>query len=244
MAQPGKTTTTSPTRFDAIVFDLDGTLIDSAPDIQRAINEVLIEEDLAPLPLPIVTSFIGHGVGKLVEQAYRHHGVSMNTTELAERTARFSATYARHATKRTVVFPGVVDGLSILRDRGIKLGVCTNKPLALSEQILNDLRLRPFLDVVIGGDSCATRKPSPEPLWACLNSLHVDLNRSLYVGDSETDVTTARAAGVPVILVTYGYTKRPVDSLGANALVHGIDRLADAFRSMNDGHGRHEGTNR
>ncbi|MDH3662560.1 MAG: phosphoglycolate phosphatase [Alphaproteobacteria bacterium] len=212
-------------RWEAVVFDLDGTLIDSAADIQTSINTVLGEDALAPLTLPLVTSFIGNGVSHLVKLAYQHRGRSLEVAALIERTGRFSRAYADNPIEQTRPFPGVVGCLRRLRERGVKLGVCTNKPLVLTEKILGGLRLRSFFQVVIGGDSCRTRKPSPEPLLACCEAPEVEPRHCLYVGDSETDVATARAAGLAIMLVAYGYAKHSADRLGADGVFVSLDHF-------------------
>ncbi|MEZ5932007.1 MAG: phosphoglycolate phosphatase [Alphaproteobacteria bacterium] len=214
--------------YDAVVFDLDGTLIDSAPDIRVAINRVLAEDGLAPLDLPLVTSFIGNGVAKLVERAYRHRQAPLAGDDFDETVARFADSYARKAAVLSRTFPGVIEGLNALKADGLRLGICTNKPEALSRAILDQLGLAVFFDVVIGGDSCAAKKPDPAPLLACLDTLAVDPGQALYVGDSETDVQTARAAGVPVLVVTYGYAAVPADQLGADGVVDSIAALESA----------------
>lgn len=212
-------------QWDAIIFDLDGTLIDSAPDIQSSINAVLGDDDLPPLSLPVVTSFIGNGISHLVSQAYQHHGKILDVTELMDRTSRFSDVYANNANRQTQAFPGVMEAVRHLFDEGVKLGICTNKPALLAEKILVGLHLRTLFDAVIGGDSCKTRKPHPEPLLACCDALHADRDRCLYVGDSETDVRAARSAGLTVMLVTYGYTNLPVETLGADSLLTSLREL-------------------
>ena len=210
----------------AVVFDLDGTLIDSAPDIHAAINRVMAEDGLSPLDLARVTSFIGNGVAKLVDRAYRRQGVRLSERDLTVIVKRFTKTYAADCATLTRPFPGVIDGVAALKRLGIPLGICTNKPHGLSERILDALGLAPFFDVVIGGDSCARRKPDPEPLLACANILGASPARTYYIGDSETDVQTARAAGVCVVTVTYGYASIPTADLGADATIDRIDHWA------------------
>jgi phosphoglycolate phosphatase len=212
---------------DAVVFDLDGTLIDSAPDIRAAINTVMAEDGLPPLDLALVTSFIGNGVARLVERAYRHQGNELPADIFDTTVARFSDTYTRNAAVLTRPFPGVFTGLDALKQNGLRLGVCTNKPRAITDSILEQLGLAPFFDAVIGGDSCTTKKPDPAPLLTCLAALSAEPGRSLYVGDSETDVQTARAAGVPVLVVTYGYAPA-ADQLGADGVIERIDALPAA----------------
>ncbi len=210
--------------YDAILFDLDGTLIDSAPDIRAAINQVMRRDGLPPLALPVVTSFIGNGVAKLVERAYRHQRAELAAGELELKVARFSEAYAANAATLTRPFPGVIEGLRMLQADGLRLAICTNKPSGLAERILESLGLAPFFDCVIGGDSCANPKPHPAPLFACVDTLGVSPERTVYIGDSQIDVQAARAAGIAVIAVTYGYSSLPATGLGADATIDRVDR--------------------
>lgn len=193
----------------AIVFDLDGTLIDSAPDIHAAVNRMLEAEALAPLDLATVTSFIGNGIPKLVERVMRARDIP------ADRHDRLTAVtlefYSRASTERTQLYPGLREVLPELQAQGFALGVCTNKPEAPARDILHRMDLARYFSVVIGGDALPVKKPDPAPLLAAFEGL--GRARQLYVGDSEIDAETARRAGVPFLLFTEGYRKSPVDTL-------------------------------
>ena len=139
---------------------------------------------------------------------------------------RFAEIYTANAAVLTRPFPGVTEGLALLKRDGARLGVCTNKPHAIAEHILDDLHLAAFFDAVIGGDSCASKKPHPEPLLLCVDRLGSTPERAIYVGDSATDVKTAKAAAIPSVLVTYGYRTEPADSLGADETIDRIDHWA------------------
>lgn len=215
--------------FDAVVFDLDGTLIDSAPDIHAAINHIIAEDGFPPLSLPLITSFIGNGVATLVERAYRHLGALPSDQDLDVTVARFADVYAQNAAVLTRPYPGVVDGLEALKRSGVRLGVCTNKPSAIAWSILKALDIGDVFDAVIGGDSCARRKPDPEPLFACIDALGAAPMHAIYIGDSETDVQTAFAAGVRMVAVTYGYAQVEPADLGADATIDRIDLWVSAM---------------
>ncbi len=196
-------------RVPAVVFDLDGTLIDSAPDIHRAANAALAAEGKPPLPLVQVRSFIGNGVAVLVERVMAASGLTGAEIH-ARMLARFMADYDAAPADLTRCFSGVAEALGKLRAQGARLAVCTNKPEATSHAILTALGLAPAFDVVIGGDSTPFRKPDPRPLLAAFDALG---GRGLYVGDSEVDAATARAAGVPFLLFTEGYRAASVEDL-------------------------------
>lgn len=193
----------------ALVFDLDGTLVDSAPDITAAVNRMLASEDQAPLDLATVTSFVGNGLPHLVARVIDHLGLDMARHDAL--TTRTLAEYNRSASSLTRPYPGVIDTLDLLTSQGAAMGICTNKPKEPARHVLSDLGLARFFDVIIGGDSLTTRKPDPQMLHAAFAALP-DLPR-LYVGDSEVDAETARNAGVPFLLFTEGYRKSPVAAL-------------------------------
>jgi phosphoglycolate phosphatase len=192
----------------AIVFDLDGTLIDSVGDLHVALNRVLAEERAEPVSLDETRSFIGHGIPNLVRAAREARGL-----EAARQEAMTAAMFHHYQLAPAVLsrpYPGVTDCLVALRDRGHPLGICTNKALAPTRAILEALGLAGFFETVVGGDSLARKKPDPAPLHLAFQPLGRPL---LYVGDSEVDAEAARAAGIPFALHTEGYRKAPVEAL-------------------------------
>jgi phosphoglycolate phosphatase len=191
-----------------ILFDLDGTLIDSAPDIHASVNRMLAAEGRAALDLATVTGFIGNGLPKLVERVMRRVGMDMGAHDRI--VADVLAIYNAHGAELTRVYPHVPEVLGALREAGHRLGICTNKPYQPAVIILEDLGLAGFFEVVIGGDSTDAKKPDPKPLQAAMAALGGD---ALYVGDSEIDAETAERAGVPFALFTEGYRKVAVDEM-------------------------------
>lgn len=192
----------------AIVFDLDGTLIDSAPDLQVALNHVLRAEGADPVTLAETRRFIGHGIPSLVQQARLARGLPVASEERMVQ-AMFRH-YLASPAALTRPYPGAVAALESLAGAGHALGLCTNKALAPTLDILQALDLRRFFAVVIGGDSMAAKKPDPAPLQMAFAALGPPL---IYVGDSEVDAETAVNAGVPFALHTEGYRKVPVAAL-------------------------------
>jgi len=195
----------------AVVFDLDGTLVDSVPDIHAAANALLSWAGAEPLPLEQVQSFVGNGIPKLVERVMQARGIACCEARHLEFSERFKAFYAEKPAELTRLYSGVSDALNSLKDAGFKLGVCTNKAYDLTLRVLDGIGLEGCFDAVIGGDTLPEHKPSPAPLFACIALLGAD--EAIFVGDSEVDAATAEAAKTPFALFTEGYRKSPVAML-------------------------------
>lgn len=208
----------------AVLFDLDGTLIDSAPDLHASVNILLMRRGLGPLSLPDLVSMIGNGVKKLVERAFIAVGHPLDTDELDLEYEAMIGIYADHLTVLTVLTPGAREIVEELHAQGVLMGVVTNKPQMPTEVILDHFGLSPYLDAVIGGDSGVEKKPAPDMIFAALERLGLRPEDAILVGDSVADVGSARAAGIPVIALRGGYTSVPVDEIGADIV---IGRLAD-----------------
>ena len=191
-----------------IVFDLDGTLVDSAPDIQGIANGLMAEEGLAPFTLDQTRDFIGNGVGVFVQKMRAARGIP--DADHDKLLARFVACY-QNATELTKVYPDVRQALQALHAADHRLGVCTNKPMAATRAVLTHLSLSTYFKTVIGGDSLPVSKPDPAPLHAAYDALGE--GQTVYVGDSDVDAETAMRAGVPFLLFTEGYRKVPVADL-------------------------------
>jgi phosphoglycolate phosphatase len=216
----------------AVLFDLDGTLIDSAPDINCAVNELLETRALPPLTLPQVKSMIGNGVEKLVERAFAASGRPLSKAELEQANREMAPIYRRHITRLTRVMPGATEALAQLHAAGIRLGVVTNKPQAATREILLHFGMIERLGAIVGGDAVTRKKPAPEPLLLALERLDVGPRYALMVGDSITDVEAARAAAVPVIMIRGGYTQIAVDDLGADLVCDSLLDLPAALNGM------------
>jgi phosphoglycolate phosphatase len=187
----------------AVVFDLDGTLIDSDPDIRAAVNRVLATERLAPLSTEEVRSMIGDGAKVLVERTFAARG----RVASAAHVAAFVADYEVNAVVETAPYPGIVEALQALKDAGHPLGVCTNKPVVAARNVLAALGLDQYFHVVMGGDSTPYRKPNPNHLAAVLQALGATPERAVMVGDHANDIKAADGLGVPSVFVSWGYGK-------------------------------------
>ena len=192
-----------------IVFDLDGTLVDSAPDLMAAANRMLADEGHAPLDLATITSFIGNGLPKLVERVMRARSIPAHHFErLYDEVKDF---YNAAPADESRPMPGVPELLAALKAEGHKLGVCTNKPEEPARLILNLLGLEGYIDTVVGGDSLPEKKPHPAPLILAFERLGI--GPRLYVGDSEVDAEVALAAAVRFAIYAHGYRKAAIEGL-------------------------------
>lgn len=208
-----------------IVFDLDGTLVDSASDMHAAVNRILAGAGRSEITLAQTRTFIGDGVPKFVERAIAASGSALDTAALTAITADFLADYQDNASTLTRPFPDVVDTLRALRERGHRLAICTNKPQRASDNLLRDLGLAELFEVIGAGDRYPTRKPDPGHLLGVLAELGVGPDAAMMVGDNEHDAETARAAAVRFALVPYGYARAPLDTLPATFRLEGFEDI-------------------
>jgi phosphoglycolate phosphatase len=209
-----------------VLFDLDGTLIDSAPDLIGALDALLEAHGRAPVGLADGRKMIGDGAARLVERGFAARGGA--PLPLARLVEAFLEIYEGRLTRQTRAFDGVVPALEALRARGLALGICTNKPDHATRLLLEALDLARFFAAVVGGDG--VRKPDPDPVHRCLAALGGTRAHALFVGDSPVDLAAARAAGLPIVLVSFGYTATPARELGADRVIDGFDELVALLR--------------
>jgi phosphoglycolate phosphatase len=212
-----------------IIFDLDGTLVDSAPSLTAASNAMLAELGRPPLPVDTVKSFIGNGIAKLVERVLVASG-GMPEAGYDASLARYREIYFSDPVTGTVVYPGVHAALEDLAGDGHGLAVCTQKTTAPALRILGDLNLMPPISGLTGGDAVGVLKPDPAMLWHAADQLpHGEV---VYVGDSGTDAKTAEAAGVPFLLHAHGYCHVPLESLSAVAIFEHFGEVPGLVRQV------------
>ncbi len=211
-------------RYAGYLFDLDGTLVDTAPDIGAALNHVLHRAGLEDVSEALTRHWIGHGARVLIREAVLHQGAPEDA--LDELHHSFLDYYERHIADRGAPYPHVVETLETLRERGARLAVVTNKMARLSVPLLEALDMAKLFDLVVGGDTAARPKPAADPALHACAAIGVDVADTLFVGDSETDVGCARAAGCDVVCVRDGYNHGiPAEELGADAVI-------DSFREL------------
>lgn len=214
-----------------LIFDLDGTLVDTGPQIARAWGRILTELGRQPLPQDAVERMVGDGAAKLVERGLAATGGQPTAPPFETIVKRYAATLAAEQIDARDVYPGVPDTLRHFADAGFAMAVCTNKPTEAAETALEMTGLRDFFDPIVGGGSAPALKPDPAPVRAILNHHGCRPRDAVMIGDHENDVRAARAAGVPAILATYGYARPAQDTSGAH-LVHRFDALPAAIAAL------------
>ena len=203
-------------KFMRLIFDLDGTLIDSAPDLNRAANRMLAEMfGAGPVPVETFATFIGNGIPKQVTRSLRHAGIEADAATVERAVETFKRFFREAPAEGTIVFDGVREALSELKEAGAKMAVCTNKSEDLAWLTLEHLGMAHLFDALTGGETLPVKKPHPEPLHECARRLGENAGPVFYVGDSETDEEAAHAAGYPLLLYTQGYRKKPVETFDA-----------------------------
>ncbi|HSC18389.1 MAG TPA: HAD-IA family hydrolase [Rhizomicrobium sp.] len=209
----------------ALLFDLDGTLVDTAPDLLGALNAVLLSESRQTVDPQTLRHMVGHGARALIEQAMAATGEPVTVDQLPALVDRFIAYYRDHIVDGSRPFPGVPETLDRLKQQGARLAVLTNKPQVLTEPILEALELSQFFGVICGSGRYDYNKPDARVVAHVVQELGGAGAGTVIIGDSAVDVATARAARVPIILLSYGYTPQPVHSLGADLVIDSFDEL-------------------
>ena len=215
-----------------IVFDLDGTLIDTAPDLIDTLNVILARHDVAPVAFDEARTMIGAGVKPLLQRALASKGKKFPPEEIDRLFAEYLEIYAAHIADRSRPFPGLEQALDALSAQGCRLAVCTNKLEWLSVKLLKELQLAPRFAAICGQDTFTMRKPDPDMLRLTIARAGGDTGHAVMVGDSMTDVATARAAGIPVVAVDFGYTETPPAELGADRLIGHFEALPAAVADL------------
>jgi len=215
-----------------IVFDLDGTLIDTAPDLVDTLNLILAQEKLPAIPYEKARNLIGGGARGMIERALIAEGRSCSTAEMERLYSAFIAHYARHIADRSRPFPNLEATLERLAAKGHPLAVCTNKLEWLSKRLLDTLKLADRFAAICGQDTFGMQKPDPEVLRLTVRRAGGEPSRAIMVGDSITDIHTARAARVPVVAVDFGYSDVPITVLQPDRIISSLADLPDAIADL------------
>jgi phosphoglycolate phosphatase len=215
-----------------VVFDLDGTLVETAPDLCSTLNVVLAAEGHAEVDYKAARTMVGAGARVMIERGVVAGGRAATPAEIDRMFAAFIDHYATHIADRSHVFPGLIDALDKLAAQGCVLAVCTNKLEGLSRLLLEALGLTKRFAAIVGQDTFGVPKPDPSVLRRTILAAGGDPAHAVMVGDSETDIRTARAAGVPVVAVDFGYTETPVTELGPDRVISHFDALPEAVFAL------------
>ena len=211
-----------------LIFDLDGTLVDTAPDLLAALNTVLSEAGHRQVHTADMRHLVGRGARQLFEQAFAETGTVKSAEELERYTALFLAHYKANLTRQSRPFSGVPETLMALKRSGALLGVCTNKPHDLTEMLLDQLNMTNYFGSIRGTGLTPYNKPDARAVFDVIDALGGTRDAAVMIGDSATDINTAKAANVPVVAVDFGYTEIPVNRLGPDRIISHFDALAEA----------------
>lgn len=216
----------------AVIFDLDGTLVDTAPDLMRATNHVLEVRGRRAISMDEVRVFVGHGARALLTRGLAATGGLPEGYDVEPDYHRFVDYYSKNIAGGSAPFPGLIPLLDRLKAEGFAMGVCTNKLEGLSVQLLEALDMRKYFGSIVGPDTLGIAKPDPRPFHEAVSRLGLGSARAIMVGDSETDVLTARNAGVPVIGVPFGYTPKPVQDYGPDRTIAHFDEAYGVIQEL------------
>jgi phosphoglycolate phosphatase len=214
-------------QFSGILFDLDGTLLDTIPDLADAANAMRQDMGLEPITEDIIATYVGKGVEQLVIRTLGHESKPASVDMVMRGLARFQDHYRALNGQRSRLYPGVLAGLQAFRDQGARLAVVTNKGTEFTGPLLRQMGLDGYFDAVVCGDTCARKKPDPMPLFHACDLLGIAPAQALFIGDSINDALAANAADMRVLALPYGYNEgRPVQELPVNAIVASIVEAA------------------
>ena len=211
-----------------VVFDLDGTLAETAPDIRRTLNVILEKESLSALPLERARELVGAGARALIERGFKVSGRPLDPATLERLFEQFLLIYAEDVASNSHLYEGVIEAMDVLQAEGFALAVCTNKPILHTLRILEHFGITKRIPAIAGRDSIPFHKPHPRHLTLTIEAAGGDPARAVMIGDSRTDILTARAAGIPCVCVPFGYTDVAIETLAPDLIIQHFDALAAA----------------
>ncbi|MEM0986976.1 MAG: HAD hydrolase-like protein [Pseudomonadota bacterium] len=215
-----------------IVFDLDGTLVETAPDLLNALNHVLGKAGYPPVGLDDMRTMIGRGAKVMIQQGLDAHGAASDVAKMGKLWEQFLDFYRSNIAVESYPYPGLLPVLEMLKRSGARLAVCTNKTQSLTDALLAALDLSTFFDGVIGADSVPSKKPDGDHILRTITATGGDPSRAIMVGDSRTDERAALDAGLPFIFVTFGYEETLPSEIAANAVINHYSEFAEALGAI------------
>ncbi len=223
-----------PYRNASIVFDLDGTLVESAPDLLGAVNHVMQHIGCPAIGLETIRPIVSNGAKAMMFTAASSGNRHLSDEELLDLSPLFLEYYSNNAAVNSYPYEGVIEILKAIKASGGKLGVCTNKQEALAHKVLEELHLSSYFDAIIGHDTLGVYKPHPDHLLGTIQRMNGNKERAIMIGDSAPDILAAKAAGIPVIAVSFGYTETPVHELSPDAIIDKYQQLPEILISLLD----------
>mgnify|MGYP001164114808 FL=1 len=214
-----------------VLFDLDGTLIDTAPDLHASLCYAFDKEGLAAVDLPTVRSAIGHGARAMIQQSADRSSTALSTALLDQLHQHFLDYYVEHIADHSKPFDGIIETLDVLKERQAKIAVCTNKTQILAERLLGDISMADYFDVIVGADRASEKKPSAKHIIETVELANGRIDDAVMIGDSSTDAKAAAASSVPFIYMTYGY---PDAVLGDMNIPHKLDTARNILAVLED----------
>jgi len=222
-----------------VIFDLDGTLIDTAPDLMMSLNHVMDQNGLAHVAFEDMSWLVGQGAKVMIERAWSHHGHPSSPEQLETAFDAFLAHYAREMPGKSLPYPGLLSALDRLDAAGMDLAVCTNKTEALARRLLDSLKLTDRFAAITGGDTFAVRKPHGDHILGTIEKAGGNSRNAVMIGDSVNDILAAQNASVPTIAVPFGYSDKPVASFNPDLIIEHFDELnAEMVANLIESHNR------
>lgn len=214
------------------VFDLDGTLADTAPDLVEALNHVLASEGLPLVDFETARAYVGHGARVLIERAHTANDIDLSDEQTTDLVDQFVGYYAQNIADHSILFPHVLEAMERMEDDGWRFAICTNKMEDLARQLLDALDMTERFDAICGGDTFAERKPNGQHILKTIAAAGGNAKRAVMVGDSGPDIFAAKDAEVPVIAVSFGYSHEPVDTLAPDLIIETFADLPDKAEEL------------
>jgi len=211
----------------AIIFDLDGTLVDSARDLTGALNHVLRQARRPKIDISKVRDMVGDGAKALIIKGFSETGSLPSEADMPIIWQDFLDYYLENITRETIVFPGALSVIKELKAKNIPMGLCTNKVIKLTHKLMTEIGLADYFSAIVGGDSFDYRKPDPRHITSTLEQMQCDPTRAIMVGDSANDIIAAQKANIPVIAVSFGYSKDPVSTLNPDVVIDHYDQFLE-----------------
>lgn len=218
----------------AILFDLDGTVADTALDLSATLNHILKQNGRTEIDHKLVRNMVGQGAKALIVKGFSHTGNVPTEKQIDVLFEQYLEYYLSHISDKTQIFPGAIELFENLKKQNIKIAICTNKNIELTHALLEDLKIKHYFDAITCGDSFNFKKPDPRHLFETCNLMNADPEKAIMVGDSINDIAAGNSAGMITVGVTFGYTETPVKDLGPDIIIDHFDQFVNAINNYGE----------